>query len=421
MKTLDAKMAEIVDKRQAVLKKLCIELVQAKSENPPGDVSEAACVVEQFLTEEGINCQTFEPEKGHKNVIATIGKGEPSLILCGHIDVVPSGDIKKWSVDPYKGEIRQGKLCGRGATDMKGGVAAMLMALTAAKEYKNQLAGKVTVATVSDEEAQGPGGALWLLKNKKLSGDMCLITEPTSYLSEKYSIVGGERGTCWLKIIATGKPAHGSIPALGENAIEMLTRFLPKLKALEKETVKTPKDAETLIRNGEEELRKIAKKQDIPANRLTKTLTHYTVNIGKISGGTKTNVVPEKCEAELDIRVPAGGHPNGVEEFISCMLPEKLEHQVINKTMPSYTPANHPLIKAVQKSAQKVLGYRPAATHMAATTDAHHFRELLGIPAATFGPGYLDLAHAYDEFVYLEDVKNAAKVYADMIANIAGR
>jgi len=411
-------MVENVEKRQTDLNKLLTELIQAKSENPPGDVSEAALVIENFLKQENINYQTFEPLKGHTSVVATVGKGKPSLVLCGHIDVVPAGDLSKWKVHPYKAEVKKGKLIGRGASDMKGGVAAMLIALTAAKEHEKELTGKVTVASVSDEEAQGPGGAIWLLNNKILAGDMCLITEPTGYLDSQYSIVSGERGTCWLKITAYGKPAHGSTPALGKNAIEMLTEFLPKLKALEMEPVKTPKDAETLIRNGEKELRKTAKKQRIPAIGLTKTLTHYTVNLGVIAGGTKTNVVPEKCEAEIDIRVPAGGHPKGVEEFVRSLLPENLEYEVINRTMSSYTPADHPLVKAIQKSAKPVFGYSPTATYIAATSDAHFFRELLGIPTVAFGPGYGEACHTYDEFVHLKDVKNAAKVYANVVANI---
>jgi len=411
-------MTNIIEKRQTELNKLLSELIKAKGENPPGDVSEAAHVIENFLNEEGISHQTFEPVKGHTSVVATLGKGKPSLILCGHIDVVPAGDLSKWSIHPYKGEVKQGKLYGRGATDMKGGVTAMLMAIAAVKDFESELSGRVTVASVSDEEAQGPGGALWLLKNKKLTGNACLITEPTGYLDSKYSIVAGERGTCWLKITAHGKPAHGSTPALGKNAIEMLTQFLPKLKALEMEAVKTPKDAETLVRNGEKEQQKMAKKQEIPPSRLTKALTHYTINLGVIAGGTKTNVVPEKCEAEIDIRVPAGGHPNGVEEFVRSLLPEGQEYQVINRTMPSYTPADQPLIKAIQKGVKQVFGYKPAATYMPATSDAHYFRELLGIPTVAFGPGYEELAHAYDEFVYLKDVKNAAKVYANVVANI---
>jgi len=419
LKGLKTIMMETVEKRQSELNELCSELVQAKSENPPGNVSEAAHVIERFLKQEGINHQTFEPERGHKNVVATVGKGAPSLILCGHIDVVPAGDLSKWSFDPYMGEVKHGKLCGRGSTDQKGGVAAMLIALAAAKQCEGELNRKVTVASVSDEEAQGPGGALWLVQNKKLTGDMCLITEPTGYLGEKYNIISGERGTFWVKITAHGKPAHGSTPALGKNAVEMLTRFLPKLKVLEMEAVKMPKDAEALIRSGGRELQKVARKQRVPAKSLTKTLTHYTVNLGVIAGGTKINVVPERCEAEIDIRVPAGGHPNGVEEFVRSLLPEKMEHSIINRTMPSYTPANQPLIKTIQNSAQDVFGYRPTATYMAATTDAHYFRELLGISATAFGPGYIDLAHAYDEFVYLKDVMNAAKVYANVIANLA--
>jgi succinyl-diaminopimelate desuccinylase len=411
-------MAEVIEKRQAELNKLCVELIQAKSENPPGDVSEAANVVTSFLRQEGICHQTFEPDKGHVSVVASVGEGKPSLILCGHIDVVPAGDVNKWKTHPYSGEIKQGKLYGRGATDMKGGVAAMLMALTTAKEYEKELSGKVSVASVSDEEALGPGGARWLLKNKKLAGDMCLITEPTGSLDEKYSIVGGERGTYWLKITAHGKPAHGSTPALGKNAIETLTQFLPRLKALETDAVKTPKDAEALIRNGKKELRIVAQRNRVSVNSLARTLTHYTVNLGVIAGGTKTNVVPEKCEAEVDIRVPAGGHPDGVKEFVRSMLTEELEYRVINRNMPSYTAADQPLIKAVQKGVRQVFGYRPEATYMAATTDAHHFREILGIPTAAFGPGYVELAHAYDEFVYVEDIEKAAKSYAYLIANM---
>ncbi len=412
------RMVEIIEKRQSELSELCTELIQAKSENPPGDVSEAANVVESFLKQEGISYQTFEPVERHRSVVASVGEAAPSLILCGHIDVVPAGDVAKWKVHPYLGKIKRGKLYGRGATDMKGGVAAMLIALTAAKEYEKELSGKVSVASVSDEEALGPGGALWLLKNQKLAGDMCLITEPTGNLDGKYSIVGGERGAYWLKITAHGNPAHGSTPALGKNAIETLTQFIVRLKALEAEVVKTPKDAEVLVRNGQKELRRVAQKHGVPFNSLTRTLTHYTINLGVIAGGTKTNIVPEKCEAEVDIRVPPGGHPDGVKEFVRSILTEEVECQVINRSMPSYTPADQPLIKAIQKSARQVFGYRPYAKYMALTSDAHHFREILGIPTASFGPGYSELAHAYDEFVQLEDVKNAAEVYAHLIANV---
>ena len=419
MKKLSAKIDETFEHRAKGLTKLCCQLVQAKSENPPGDVTEAAHVIENFLETEGINYQTFEPAKGHVSIVTTLGRGKASLILCGHIDVVPAGDLSKWDFPPYGGLIKYDKILGRGTTDQKGGVSAMLMAIAALKDFEESLTGKVTFACVSDEEAPGSGGAKWLLKNKKLNGNACIITEPTGHLDGEYSIVGGERGNCWLRITAYGKPAHGSTPALGRNAINMLTEFLPSLKALESAAVRIPKDAETLIQNGRKQMWKTAEKQGVPASSLARALNHYTTNLGLINGGTKVNIVPEKCAAEVDIRVPAGGNPDAVEGLVCSVMPENFECHIINKAFPSFTPDTHPLTKTVQQSAKRVFGYKPSATYMAYTSDAHYFRETLGVPTVSFGPGYNELTHAYNEFVYVKDVLNMARVYADVIINLS--
>jgi len=419
LKKIEPQFSKLIEKREKELNKLCCELIQAKSENPPGDVSEAAKGIERFLQTEGISYQTFEPAEGHVSVVATVGRGKPSLILCGHIDVVPAGDLSRWDVPPYEGLIKQGKIFGRGASDQKGGVAAMLMAAAAVKDFEDNLSGKITVACVSDEEAKGPGGVQWLLQNKRLSGSACLITEPTGYLDGEYSVVGGERGTFWVKIKAHGKPAHGSKPVIGRNAIIMVTEFVQKLKALECEAVAVPKEAEALVRNGRKQLRRVAERQGVPTNSLTRTLDHYTTSLGLINGGTKVNVVPELCMAEVDIRVPVGGSPNGVEEFLRSLVPENVEYEVINRTLPSFTPAAHPLTGAVQQSAKQVFGYKPSTTYMAATSDAHYFRELLGVPTVAFGPGYEEVIHTYNEFVYAKDVLNMAKTYANVIASLS--
>jgi len=100
-------------------------------------------------------------------------------------------------------------------------------------------------------------------------------------------------------------------------------------------------------------------------------------------------------------------------------MPENLEYEVINRTLPSFTPAAHKLTKTVQDGAKPVLGYKPSVTYMAATSDAYHFREILGVPTVSFGPGYVELAHAYNEFVYVKDVLNMAKVYANVIVNLS--
>jgi succinyl-diaminopimelate desuccinylase len=314
--------------------------------------------------------------------------------------------------------MKGGKLFGRGASDQKGGVAAMLMAAVVAKDFEDMLLGKVTVACVSDEEAKGPGGAHWLLENQKLSGNSCLITEPTGYLDSPYTITAGERGNYWLRLKARGLPAHASKPVLGKNAIDLLTESAKMLKYLETEAVKTPKDAEVLIRNGKKQLKKVAAQHCVSSNSLTRTLDHYTTSLGLIQGGTKVNIVPEYCEGEVDIRIPAGGSPEGVERFVRSFLPKDVAFEAVNVTLPSFTPAYHKLTKAVQQSAKQVFGYKPSANYMAATSDAHYFRELLGVPTVSFGPGYEEIIHTYNEFVRVKDVLNMAKTYANVMLDL---
>jgi len=409
---LNRKVDEFLKEHEKDVIKFCSKLIQAGGENPPGDVAKVVKVVENFLDEYGISYKRYEPAKGHANILATVGKGKPKIILCGHIDVVPAGDRSQWKFPPYSGKIEDDKIYGRGASDMKGGIASMLMAGAALASVEKEFDGTAVFAAVCDEEDNGPAGAHWLLKNHKLDGDICLITEPTGYMHSQYSVIGGERGALWVRLIAKGKPAHGSTPAFGKNAILVLMKVLKKLDMLEAMPVRTPKDAKTLVHYGKLDLAETAKGMGIRPKELTRTMDHYTVNVGIIKGGTKTNVVPERCEAEIDIRIPAGGHPDAVEEFFKLITQEDFEYQVTNRTLASYTPANEPLIKILQKHGKTTLGYKPPAIYMAATSDAHSFRENLGIPTVSFGPGYGEVNHAYNEFVDTKDVVNATKIYA---------
>lgn len=412
MKALNRKVDEFLKKHEKDVVDFCSKLIQADGENPPGDVSKVVKVVETFLDKYGVSYKRYEPAKGHANVLATVGKGMPRIILCGHIDVVPAGDRKRWKFPPYSGKIEGDKIFGRGASDMKGGVAAMLMAGAALASVEKELGGSAVFAAVCDEEDNGPAGAHWLLKNHKLDGDICLITEPTGYMHSQYSVIGGERGNLWVRLIAKGKPAHGSTPAFGKNAILALMKVLRKLNMLEAMPVKIPKDAKALVHYGKLDLAKTARGMGISPKELTRTMDHYTVNVGTIKGGTKTNVVPERCEAEIDIRIPVGGHPDAVEEFIKLITPKEFEYQITNRTLASYTPANEPLIKILQKHGKTALDYKPPAIYMAATSDAHSFRESLGIPTVSFGPGYGEVNHAFNEFVCIKDVVAATEIYA---------
>lgn len=421
MTGLNQKTVQILEQYEKGVAHFCSRLIQAGGENPPGDVSKVTGVVEAFLTDHGVSFKRYEPTNGRANIVATVGKGKPTIILCGHIDVVPAGDLKNWNSPPYSGKIEEGTIVGRGASDMKGGIAAMLMAAAALKQVEKELGGTAVFAAVCDEEVMGSAGAIWLLKNHKLDGDVCLITEPTGYLHSGYSIIAGERGNLWVRVIAKGKPAHGATTAFGKNAILALSRFISKMYAIEKMAVKTPKDARTLVRNGKIDMTRITKKMGIKPQELTRTMDHYTVNLGTIQGGTKVNIVPQRCEAEFDIRVPAGGNPDAVEEFVKLILQKDFEYEVINRTLASYTQANESLIKILQTHAKGALGYKPPALYMAATSDAHTFREMLKVPTVSFGPGYGEVNHAYNEFVHVKDVVDAMKVYTHTIIDYLGR
>jgi len=421
LRDLNQKITRILEQYEKDVAHFCSRLIQADGENPPGDVSKVAEVIEAFLKEHGVSFERYEPAKGHANIVATVGKDNPKIILCGHIDVVPAGDLKNWTSPPYSGKIKEGTILGRGASDMKGGIAAMLMAAAALKYVEKELSGTAVFAAVCDEEAMGPAGAIWLLENHKLNGNVCLITEPTGYLHSGYSIIAGERGNLWVRLTAKGKPAHGATTAFGKNAILALVRFINKMYAIEKTAVKTPKDARMLVRNGRIDLARIAKNMGIEPQELTRTMDHYTVNLGTIRGGTKVNVVPERCQAEFDIRVPAGGNPDAVEEFVKFILPEDFEYEVVNRTVASYTSADEPLIKILQTHAKDAMGYKPPALYMAATSDAHTFREMLRVPTVSFGPGYGEVNHAYNEFVHAKDVADAMKIYAHTIIDYLTR
>lgn len=133
MTAIKGKIEQYIAGHASELLTLCCDLIRAKSENPPGDVSKATQIVQAFLEQKGIRYELFEPIPDHINTLASVGEGNKTLILCGHIDTVPAGDETLWSFPPNCGLIRDGEILGRGSTDMKGGVAATLMALAAIK------------------------------------------------------------------------------------------------------------------------------------------------------------------------------------------------------------------------------------------------------------------------------------------------
>jgi len=399
--------------------KLCSGLVKVPSENPPGDMTEMAGFIRDWLAEQGLRAEAHEPKKGAINLIVRVGDAEePCLALGGHMDVVPAGDRERWSVDPYSGEVRDGRVWGRGATDMKGGLACLMFALAAIAREVEHLPGTLLLAITPDEETGGQHGARWLVEQGLLHGDACLMAEPSTI----HASVVAEKGICWLRLRAPGRPAHGSLPMLGENAIEKAARAMEVLKGLEELEVKVPEELAAVVESSRELFRllapSLAEELGLPPEKaagIARALDHITVNFGIIKGGTKVNMVPEACELDVDVRVPPGFRPEDVLAWVKSKLAEAslgdVSCEVVHSSEPNYTPPSSRIFGLLRANAREIAGLDVRPIIITGGTDARFLR-WRGVPTIHYGPGVLHKAHAYDEFVEVRDLKVATLVLA---------
>jgi succinyl-diaminopimelate desuccinylase len=246
------------------------ELIRLNSENPPGNTRLNIEWIQNWAENNGIPVKTQWYEENQANIILTVGQSaEKSIVMCGHLDTVPIGDLNNWNYDPFGAE-EEGFIYGRGSADMKGGVAACLGALKSLKDsgYTENLDHKILFLGTSDEEV-GLGGAKAAMQNLGImdKAEFLIVTEPTNL---KVGIA--EKGVLWFTIRSFGKAAHGSTPEKGVNAIEELVNLFPLLKEA------IPRISHPIL--GES-----------------------TINIGIFKGGKSTNVVPENAEVHCDFRL----------------------------------------------------------------------------------------------------------------------
>lgn len=399
---------------ESISSDLCGRLIRAGGENPSGYTDVGAKVVTEFLDSHGIEHEVVDAGDRHLNVLARIGR-EPKIIMCGHIDVVPTGDTSKWSHDPYSGDYVDGKVRGRGASDMKAGVTSILLALADLKASGVSPRNGVLAAIVCDEEIGGAKGVLHLRSQDRIRGEFCLLAEPTGSLSRPYEINVGEKSPFWVKAKIRGKPAHGSMPLLGENAIEKATKFLNSISSIVKIRASAPRDIRQPVRNTIETYRKLSRKLGVPLHR---HVDHFTLNVGTIHGGVKTNVVPDECIVELDIRVPIGQSASTAEKLIKRNLPKESEILEIERNDPSFTSPNNAYSSSLIEIASYILGAKVKPTICLGATDGRFFRGW-GIPAVVLGPGYLETIHTYDEYVRATDIVDFARVYSEFLKRMA--
>ncbi|MBS7631457.1 ArgE/DapE family deacylase [Candidatus Bathyarchaeota archaeon] len=395
--------------------KLCSDVIKIPSDNPPGDTSQLAAFLKEYLEERGIRVRSYEPKEGSPNLVATVDgtRDRPHLILNAHMDQFPAEVGETWSFSPYSGEVKDGKIHGRGAADMKGGLTALLYSFVLMKEMGITLPGKLTLTLVSDEESGGRWGTEWLLDNvPALVGDACLNAEPSGL-----TVRIGEKGIGALRLRAVGQPQHASFSGYaGVNAITKMVRVFPAVESLNKIQGRFTEDTEKIIQQA-------MKGYDVQYGHegrpgMSQVLRHVTVNIGVIKGGAKVNIVPGTCEAEVDIRIPLGISWEEIEQRLRDEINKidptiTFEYQEKKPLPANYTSIDEGIVETLYKNAKEVTNNEPLISFTSGGTDCRFFRAR-NVPSVAYGPKSYKQAAA-NEYITISDLMTVTKVHTGTI------
>jgi succinyl-diaminopimelate desuccinylase len=400
---------------------LTCELVRIPTVNPPGDFYEdcarligrrlGACGFEvEYHAAEGLPEHTkAHPRVNVIGVRAGTGGG-PVLHLNGHLDVVPAGS--GWTVDPFGGEVRDGRIWGRGACDMKAGIAASVYAAEALRRAGVSLRGTLEVSGTVDEESGGFAGVAWLAQKGRIAKgrtDYVIIPEPLNV----DRICVGHRGVYWFEVETRGRTAHGSMPYLGVSAIEHLGAIL--------EAVRT-------------ELRPVIAERTTRMPVVPPGSGRATINVNAVLGGqagqaVQTPCVADRAHAIFDRRflIEEGFERTRAEvvellERVRARIPG-LDYELRDRVVvhPVETPADSPVILALERTIPEVLGRPAARIASPGTYDHKHVTRIGGIAdCVAYGPGVLELAHQPDEWCGVDDLVAATKVLALTALDLLG-
>jgi succinyl-diaminopimelate desuccinylase len=398
--SLSEKIIITVDELKNALVRLTQNLIRIPSINPPGSYREISEFLSHQLRELGFTIELYEAPADYlqtkglssprSNIVATYSTGEPgpTLIFNGHQDVVPPGS--GWTVDPFAGIIKDGKLYGRGASDMKGTIAAMLMSMKALQIAEIPFRGTVKMVFCVDEETGGEVGAQYTVKQSDMHGDYCISEGPLDSITRAWN------GAWWFQLITHGTSAHGSQPWKGVNAIEKMAIVTSELMDLQHRIQRRGESAVPGIRYG-------------------------TLNFGSIHGGKEVNTVCSECALTVSRRIiPEETLQMAHDEIHTCLRTLRASDPALNvdlktffQTEPQILAEGHPLLVTAQTATNQVLGRTLEATGSTGFIDGRVFMQQ-GIP--TIGLGIQDAGlHGIDEYAEIEHLVQASKIYALMV------
>lgn len=381
------------------------QLVRVASENPPGDTQAVAELAARLLAAPGIEVELVPSQAPIANVFARV-RGRAAgrrLVYNGHLDTYPVGDTSKWSVDPLGAIVTSGRLYGRGAVDMKGGIACSILAALLLAEMRDGWSGEVVVTLAGDEESMGPLGTQFLLeKFPDAHGDAMITGDAGSPDVLRF----GEKGLIWIDVEAEGKAAHGAHVHLGVNAIERLMSALVEVFKLRDLPVPLPADVARAIEDAASVSEAISGKGE------SETLRRVTVNCGVFQGGTLRNIMPAAASATLDIRLPAGMTIAEIEQRLAVIFTERkgVRHRVSRRFEPLWSDPQHEIVRYLQRAGHEVRGRTPVVNYRVGGSDARLYRQR-NVPSYVCGLTPYNMG-APDEYVDLNELHAVAYMHA---------
>jgi len=404
-----------VEARKEALIALTRELLAFPTVNPPGEAY-APCAehIGRRLERKGFEVLYLRGEgtpgdsdrHPRTNVLARYetGRPGPTLHFNGHIDVVQVG--QGWTVDPFAGEIRDGRLYGRGACDMKGGLAAAIVAAETVIEAGLPIQGAIEISGTVDEESGGYGGVAYMAERGYFSKprvDHVIIPEPLNV--DRVCI--GHRGVWWAEIETHGRIAHGSMPFLGECAVRHMAAFLHELETDLLPRLKQRRTAMPVVPEA-------AQASTLNINGIHGGLTEdYT--------GLPSACVPDSCRLVLDRRYLIEEPLDEVKAEITKLLERltaersgfRYSMRDLMEVLPTLTDAEAPVPQALARAIERVMGRAPDFVCSPGTYDQKHIVRIGHLEdCVAYGPGILDLAHQPDEYVVIDDLVASAQVMA---------
>lgn len=367
------------------------DLIRTDTVNPPGNEGRAAQYLSGLFAEEGIEHQLIG-EKGRENFVASVGEGEKALLFISHTDVVPVSE-ENWDVPPFSGEIRNGYIWGRGALDCKDLVAAEAYSLMRIKRENIPLKGKLIFAAVADEEKGGTVGAKLLTEQHAdlIRADFAINEGAGEYIDvngkKLYLLQTGEKGPCWSRLKAFGVSGHGSRPTLADNAVVKMAKAVKALGEFKPEIRVIPEVKqliETYFRLKGEKKEVTSENVDsiidtIPDRFFAEGLratTRMTVSPNMMCGGKKVNIVPDYCEAEVDIRTLPGQDEEYVRAQLEPLMGE-CEFEIVHHHPANFSPADNEYYHLIEETVIDVLGNVACAPYvLSGATDSYYLRRI---------------------------------------------